>query len=207
MVVMHNYMTSVICNGLLIVLARWFAQPSWASVVALLLGLESHTFVRDPTRRRTSKFFYWLNRGRSHNRWLYWLSCRRFRAVRVWLDGDSSRTISSSLTGVALRLIVGVKKYVLLNGLADVAPVLLQDSSAGWFDPVGAWLWAFLGNATGFLPVGDRVPCADVLSTEKSRQVCYTTSVMALFGGGLSLVEASAIFFASLTTGIPCCDM
>ena len=191
-------------NGLLIVLARWFAQPSWASVVALLLRLESHTFVRDPTRR-TSKFFCWLNRGRSHNRWLYWLSCRRFWAVRVWLDGDWSRTISSSLTGVALRLIVGVEKYVFLNGLADVTPVLLLYFSAGRFNPVGAWLWAFLCNATRFPPVGDRVTCTDVLSTVQLRQICYTTSVMAFLGGGLSLVEASTNF-ASLATGIPSGD-
>ena len=46
-------------------------------------------------------------------------SCSRV-ARRSW-----SRTISSSLTGVALRIIVGVEKYVFLNGLADVAPVIL----------------------------------------------------------------------------------
>ena len=50
-------------------------------------------------------------------------SCRRFRVVRVWLDGDWSRTISSSFTGVEQRVIVGVEKYVLLSSLADVAPV------------------------------------------------------------------------------------
>ena len=83
----------------------------------------------------------------------------------MWFDGDWSRTISSSLTGVALRLIVGVEKYVFLNGLADVAPVLLQYSSAGRFDPLRAWLWAFLGDTTRFHHVGDRVTCTDVLST------------------------------------------
>ena len=98
---MHNYINLVMSNGLYIVLARWFAQPSRASVVALLLGLDSHTFVRDPTRRRTSKFFCWLNRGRSHNRWLYWLSCRKFRAVRVWIDGDCGLVPLAAVSRVA----------------------------------------------------------------------------------------------------------
>ena len=73
--------------------------------------------------------------------------------------------ISSRLTEVALPIVVGAEKHVLLSCITDVTPVPPQDASAGRFYLVGAWLLALLNNTTRFPSVGDQVTCTGVLST------------------------------------------
>ena len=64
--------------------------------------------------------------------------------------------ISSCLTEVALPIVVGVEKHVLLSCLTDVAPVRPQYASASRFYLVRTWLLTFFNNTARLPSLSDR---------------------------------------------------
>ena len=113
-------------------------------MVTLLLNLKPSSFNIVVANRRTNGLLHWLYRSRSH-KWLYWL---RSQGSRRWPDSGWYRVcaglfmlivISSRFKEVALPIIVGVEKHVLLSCFTDVTPAPPQYASAGRFHLVAAW--------------------------------------------------------------------